>query len=201
MYFNCCCLWGNVRSLKDKFKEHLILPLVTMVLYVYKCFPTFFLLSKGKQIEIYLQSDWWRTFGFSFLVFHVKWRDSRFRSKELAWTGIRITIMIFYMDSYYSERSRNRYTSSEQFVTIDGWGLGISVFSLSNLPVYDKRSEYFFLYFLGNFVGWIIWLGSLSQFRPQNMLTSALMYWPQFNKDKLIFLFPVFFYPLHKSQG
>lgn len=45
-------MWSNVRSLKDAFKDHLTLPLVTSVIYVCKCFPTFFVLSKGKQIKI-----------------------------------------------------------------------------------------------------------------------------------------------------
>lgn len=46
-------MWSNVKSLKDAFKNHLILPLVTSVIYVCKCFPTFLVLSKGKQIKIY----------------------------------------------------------------------------------------------------------------------------------------------------
>lgn len=45
-------MWNNVRSLKDAFKDHLIFPLVISVIYVCKCFPTFFVLSTGKQIKI-----------------------------------------------------------------------------------------------------------------------------------------------------
>lgn len=34
LYFSFCCLWDKVRSLKDAFKDYLILPLVTMVICV-----------------------------------------------------------------------------------------------------------------------------------------------------------------------
>ena len=50
--------------------------------------------------------------------------------------------------------SINRYNSSEQSITSDGWGLEISVFSLSNLPVW--RNDYISLYFLYRYFHYIL---------------------------------------------
>lgn len=67
--------------------------------------------------------------------------------------------------------SINRYNSSEQSITSDGWGLEISVFSLSNLPVW--RNDYISLYFLYNLLDglsgkvWAICLGNRRFFPNQ----------------------------------
>jgi hypothetical protein len=104
LYFSFCCLWDKVRSLKMHSKT-ILFCLWWPWSYVFRCFPTFFLLSKSKQVKMYLQIDDTHL-GLGFLVSLCSIRKSGFFNKGLVWTSIRITIMIFYLNNYHSENIR-----------------------------------------------------------------------------------------------